>query len=109
MFTEYLAEETKKLPVDIELFKENKDWSLKESFIIKKDWIEYSELSQWNKAIVEIALAKVFIDKLWMDIILVDEANSISKDNIWLIKELAKDFQVIVCKATNWNLKDITN
>ena len=109
IFTEYLAEQTKKLPVDIELFKENKDWSLKESFIIKKDWIEYSELSQWNKAIVEIALAKVFIDKLWMDIILVDEANSISRDNISLIKELAKDFQVIVCKATNWNLKDITN
>lgn len=106
MFTTYLEEQTKKLPVDIELFKENKDGSMRETFIIKKDWIEYSELSQWNKALVEIALAKVFIDKLWMDIILVDEANSISKDNISLIKELAKDFQVIVCKATNWTVKD---
>lgn len=102
MFTEYLAEQTKQLPVDIELFKENKDGSLKESFIIRKDWIEYSELSQWNKAIIEIQLAKVFIDKLWMDIVLVDEANSISKDNIWLLKELSNTHQVIVCKATNW-------
>ena len=82
MFTTYLEEETKKLPVDIELFKENKDGSIRESFIIRKDWIEYSELSQWNKALVEIALAKVFIDKLWVKTILVDEWNSISKDNI---------------------------
>ena len=107
MFTEFLSQETKKLPVDIELFKENKDGSIRESFIIRKDWIEYSELSQWNKALVEIALAKVFIDKLWVQTILVDEANSLSKDNIWLLKELAKDFQVIVCKATNWSIKNL--
>lgn len=107
MFTEYLEQETKKLPVDIELFKENKDWSIRESFIIRKDWIEYSELSQWNKALVEIALAKVFIDKLWVETILVDEANSLSKDNIWLLKELAKTHQLIVCKASNWTVKDL--
>lgn len=106
MFTEYLEQETKKLPLDIELFKENKDWSFKESFIIRKDWVEYSQLSTGNKAIIQIALAKIFIDKLWMDVILIDEWSLISKDNLWLIKELSNTHQVIIAKPTWWTLKD---
>lgn len=106
MFTEYLEQETKKLPLDIELFKENKDGSIRESFIIRKDWVEYSQLSTGNKAIIQIALAKIFIDKLWMDVILIDEWSLISKDNLWLIKELSNTHQVLICKPTWWTLKD---
>lgn len=107
MFTEYLNKETKKLPVDIELFKQNKDGSFKESFIIRKDWVQYSELSTWNKSIVQLQLAKIFIDKLWIDFVLVDEWSLISKDNLSFIKDLAKTHQVLIFKPTWWTNKDL--
>ena len=106
LFTKKLEEATASLPLDIELFEVLKNWNVKETFTIKKDWIDYYDLSQGNKMIVNIMLAKLFIDKLWLDFILIDESNSISKSNIEYIKELSKDYQVILAKATPWASKD---
>lgn len=106
LFTKKLEEATSSLPLDIELFEVLKNWNVKETFTIKKDWIDYYDLSQGNKMIVNIMLAKLFIDKLWLDFILIDESSSISKSNIEYIKELSKDYQIILAKATPWSNKD---
>ena len=106
MFTKKLEEATAELPLDIQLFEVLKNGNIKETFTIKKDWIDYYDLSQGNKMIVNIMLAKLFIDKLWLDFILIDESNSISKSNIDYIKDLSKEYQVILAKATPWLSKD---
>lgn len=108
LFVEYLQKVISALPFDIELFQTYKNWSIKPSFIIKKDWVEYSSLSTWNKTLVEIQMAKLFIDALWLDFILIDESSHISKDNlITYIKELALYYQVILFKATWWTEQDL--
>lgn len=108
LFVEYLQKIISPLPFDIELFQTYKNWSIKPSFIIKKDWVEYSSLSTWNKTLVEIQMAKLFIDALWLDFILIDESSHISKDNlITYIKELALYYQVILFKATWWTEQDL--
>ena len=106
-FTNKLEEETKSLPVKIELFETLKNWNIKESFSIKYKGQDYYDLSTWNKMLVNLMLAKIFIDKLWLNFMLCDEASSISKSNLDYIKELSKTYQVIVAKATGWNNKDL--
>lgn len=106
MFTSKLEEATKSLPLDIELFETLKNGNVKETFTIRYKDIDYYDLSTWNKWIVNIMLAKLFIDKLWLDFILIDEWGLISKSNLDYIKELANDYQVILCKATQWSSKD---
>lgn len=101
-FTKLLNEKTKELPIQIELYKEQKNWELKESFTIIHNGMEYSTLSHGNKMIVQILLAKIFIDKLGLDFILVDEASSIDKDNAKYIADLSKNYQIILAKASNW-------
>lgn len=101
-FTRVLSEKISELPIQIELYKEQKNGELKESFTIIHNGMEYSTLSQWNKMIVQILLAKIFIDKLWLDFILVDEASSIGKDNAKYILDLSKKYQIILAKASNW-------
>jgi hypothetical protein len=94
------------LPLDIELFETLKNWNVKETFTIKYQWQDYYDLSTWNKCIVNIMLSKLFIDKLWLDFILIDEWGLIGKSNIDYIKELSKDYQIIIAKATWWTSED---
>ena len=107
-FTKHLESILKVLPFDIELFQVYKNWNIKPSFIIKKDWVEYNQLSTWNKAMIEIQIAKLFIDNLWLDFILIDEASHISKSNLDYIKQLSLNYQVILAKPTWWDLNDLT-
>lgn len=107
MFTNKLEEATKSLPLDIQLFETLKNGNVKETFTIRYKDTDYYDLSTWNKWIANIMLAKLFVDKLWLDLILIDEWGLISKSNLDYIKELAKTHQVIVAKATNWWVKDI--
>ena len=51
-------------------------------------------------------LSKLFIDKLWLDFMLIDEWGLISKTNLDYIKELSNNYQVIIAKATTWDKKD---
>lgn len=103
-FTEHLDNSIKSIWLDISLFKVNKDWTIKESFIVQKDWIEYSKLSNWNKLLLDIKIAKLFIDKLNFPYLLVDEWALISKDNIQLIKDIW--LQTIICKPTPYTVDD---
>ena len=106
MFTKKLELATKDIWLDIQLFEVLKNGNIKETFTINYNWIDYYNLSTWNKSIVNLKLAKLFIDKLWLDFILIDEASTIGKDNIWYIKELSKDYQVILARATWWKASD---
>lgn len=106
-FTKKLEEATKSLPLNIELFETLKNWNIRESFTIKHNWIDYFDLSQGNKMIVNILLSKIFIDKLWMDFILIDEGSSIGKANIEYLKELSDKYQIIVAKRTAWKQSDL--
>jgi hypothetical protein len=107
MFTEKLLLATKSLPVQIVLFEKLKNWEEKETFSINYKWIDYFDLSHWNKMLVQLMMANIFVEHLWLDFILCDEWNSISKDNLEYIKELSKTKQVIIAKATGWNNKDL--
>lgn len=105
-FTEYLQKILKSLPLEIELFKTKADWELTETFNIKKDWIDYADLSTGNKTIVQIMLSLMIINKLWLDFIMIDEAAHISKSNLDYIKELSNTYQVIMFKPTWWSIQD---
>ncbi len=107
-FIELLANSVKDLPLDIKLFKTLKNWDLRETFSIEKDWVDYSNLSHWNKMLIQLKLAKIFVDKLWLDFMLFDEVSTLSKDNLSYIKELANDYQLIIAKATWWAKKDLS-
>ena len=106
MFTKKLELATKDIWLDIELFELQKNGNIKETFTINYNWVDYYNLSTWNKAIVNIKLAKLFVDKLWLHFILIDEASNIGKDNISLVKDLSKDYQIIAVKSTLWTAKD---
>ena len=106
MFTKKLEDETKNIWLDIQLFEVLKNGNIRETFTINYNWIDYYDLSTWNKTIVNIKLAKLFIDKLWLDFILIDEAANIGKANIWLIKELSQSYQVILARPTTWKASD---
>lgn len=105
-FTTMLEEATKALELDIQLFEMQKNWVVKETFTVNYNGIDFYDLSTWNKSLVNIMMAKLFVDKLSMDVILIDEWSLISKSNIDYIKALSKHYQVIICKATNWLPKD---
>lgn len=106
-FTEHLNDKTKDLPLQIELFKTQKNWELKETFDIIDDWVSYNNLSTGKRMIVQIKLAEIFANKYHVDTICIDEWGTISKDNLSYIKELAKTKQVIICKATSWSKADL--
>lgn len=106
-FTKYLEKVIQNLPFKIELFKVYKNWNIDETFNIKFKWIDYNNLSTWNKNLISIMIAKLFIDNLRLDFILIDEASNISKDNLDYIKELWLSYQVILAKPTWWTLTDI--
>lgn len=88
------------------LFEELTNGSIKETFSVKYNWIDYYELSNGYKLISDITIAKIFISILWLDFILIDEANKISVDNIEYIKSISKDLQVIIFKPTEWNINN---
>lgn len=107
-FTIKLQKAVKDLDLDIKLFETLKNWNVRETFTINYNNTDYYDLSLANKLIVNVMLSKIFIDKLWLDFILIDEASIISKDNLEYIKQLWKNYQVILFKATWWNEKDLT-
>lgn len=99
-FTKELEAKVKDFGLEIELFKLQGNGEMVESFIIMKDGQQYSELSGGNKLLVQLRLAKVFAKILELDFLLVDEAGLISQNNFDIIKEECKDFQVIMARAT---------
>lgn len=105
-FTQFLEEKTKSLGLEIELFKTQKNGEIKESFLISKDEVPYSDLSNGNKVVLQFRLATAFAKLLGLDFVLLDEAGTISKESLEEIKKT--DLQVIIARATPFTKKDLS-
>lgn len=99
-FTANLQESIKEFKLEIELFKEQKDGKLVESFIISLDGKPYSELSNGNKLLLQVRMALAFIKKLGLNFILIDELGTMSQDNFDMICQETVDMQMIIARAT---------
>lgn len=94
--------------LNIELFKTLKNGNTESTFnIYSDDGTEYSNCSSWEKLVIQIKLALLFIKKFEFDFVLCDEWWIISKDNFKLLCNMLKDYQVIFFKATTWSEKDL--
>lgn len=104
-FTDTLNTSIKELGLEIELFKEQANGEVVESFQISLDGKPYSELSGGNRALLQLKMALAFVKKLGLDFILLDEAGTISQKNFDLLKKECAGLQVIICRATPFKMK----
>jgi hypothetical protein len=82
---------------DIKLFEQNKtnDW-YKKMFNISKDWIELFYLNRSMKMLIDIELTLYLQKQTWIDFILIDDAESFSKESIKLVNKITKWKQVLI-------------
>ena len=103
-FTDSLETSVKELGLEIELFKEQANGEVVESFQISLDGKPYSELSGGNRALLQLKMALAFVKKLGLDFILLDEAGTISQKNFDLLKKECAGLQIIICRATPFKI-----
>ena len=109
LFTSNLQESIKEFNLEIELFKEQANGKLVESFIISLNGKPYSELSNGNKLLLQIRMALAFIKKLWLDFILIDELWTMSQDNFDMVCKEVWSLQMIIARATPFSLPTNTD
>lgn len=85
LFTKNLQDDIKEFNLEIELFKEQANGKLVESFIISLNGKPYSELSNGNKLLLQIRMALAFIKRLGLDFILIDELGTMSQGNFDMV------------------------
>lgn len=85
LFTKNLQDDIKEFNLEIELFKEQANGKLVESFIISLNGKPYGELSNGNKLLLQIRMALAFIKKLGLDFILIDELGTMSQGNFDMV------------------------
>lgn len=100
LFTKNLQDDIKEFNLEIELFKEQANGKLVESFIISLNGKPYSELSNGNKLLLQIRMALAFIKKLGLDFILIDELGTMSQDNFDMVCNEVWSLQMIIARAT---------
>lgn len=100
LFTTMLQDNIKEFNLEIELFKEQANGKLVESFIISLNGKPYSELSNGNKLLLQIRMALAFIKKLGLDFILIDELGTMSQDNFDMVCNEVWSLQMIIARAT---------
>lgn len=100
LFTSNLQESIKEFNLEIELFKEQANGKLVESFIISLNGKPYSELSNGNKLLLQIRMALAFIKKLGLDFILIDELGTMSQGNFDMVVQEVWSLQMIIARAT---------
>ena len=100
LFTSNLQESIKEFNLEIELFKEQANGKLVESFIISLNGKPYSELSNGNKLLLQIRMAIAFIKKLGLDFILIDELGTMSQSNFDMVVQEVWSLQMIIARAT---------
>jgi len=108
-FTKTLEKKISSLWLEIELFKTQKNGTVKETFNVSLDGKPYSELSQWNKIILQVKMALVFIKKLWLDFMLIDEAGTLGQESFDMIvkacSELDSNIQIIAMRPPYFKVK----
>lgn len=103
-FNKDLEVKVKTTGLNIELFKTLKNGNIESTFnIYSDDGTEYSMCSSWEKLVIQIKLALLFIKKFNFDFCLIDEWWIIGKDNFKLLCDMLKDYQVIFFKADKWS------
>lgn len=100
LFTTMLQDNIKEFNLEIELFKEQANGKLVESFIISLNGKPYGELSNGNKLLLQIRMALAFIKKLGLDFILIDELGTMSQDNFDMVCNEVWSLQMIIARAT---------
>jgi len=110
-FNKHLDTKVKETWLDIRLFKIQKNWIEKETFeIYDSEWNMYWETSHWNELYIELLIAKLFVNYLKLDFILIDKFESIWINLRDKILEECKDLQIIateVTKETEIKVKNI--
>lgn len=109
LFTSNLQESIKEFNLEIELFKEQANGKLVESFIISLNGKPYSELSNGNKLLLQIRMALAFIKKLGLDFILIDELGTMSQNNFNMVVAEVWSLQMIIARATPFVLPTNTD
>lgn len=100
LFTKNLQDDIKEFNLEIELFKEQANGKLVESFIISLNGKPYGELSNGNKLLLQIRMALAFIKKLGLDFILIDELGTMSQGNFDMVVQEVWSLQMIIARAT---------
>jgi len=99
-FNKQIETNIKKTWLDIRVFKVLKNWNIKETFeIYDNDWNQYWLTSTWNDIYIEILVAKLFIDYLKLDFILIDRYESIWNNLRTKIDKELKWLQVIATQV----------
>lgn len=105
LFTKNLQDDIKEFNLEIELFKEQANGKLVESFIISLNGKPYGELSNGNKLLLQIRMALAFIKKLGLDFILIDELGTMSQGNFDMVVQEVYPMQMIIARATPFVIK----
>lgn len=100
LFTKNLQDDIKDFNLEIELFKEQANGKLVESFIISLNGKPYGELSNGNKLLLQIRMALAFIKRLGLDFILIDELGAMSQANFDMVVAEVWSLQMIIARAT---------
>ena len=109
LFTKNLQDDIKEFNLEIELFKEQANGKLVESFIISLNGKPYGELSNGNKLLLQIRMALAFIKKLGLDFILIDELGTMSQGNFDMVVQEVWSLQMIIARATPFVLPTNTD
>ena len=100
-FNKNVEDKVKQTWLDIRLFETLKNWNIKETFdIFDEEWYNYYATSTGNQLYIEILLAKLFVNYLWLDFILVDRWESIGNNLKDKIYSIVWDLQLIVTEVT---------
>lgn len=105
LFTEELSTKTDSLWLELDLFKTQVNWKVVETFKVSLDWTEYKQLSMWNKMILEVQIALMFIKELNLDFIIIDEGWILWQVSFDKIKELCSWLQVLIFRANYFKNK----
>lgn len=103
-FNKEVEDKVKSTWLDIRLFETLKNGNVSETFAIyDEEWYNYNATSSWNQIYIEVLIAKLFVDYLWLDFILVDRWESVWINLKKKVYEAIWSLQLIVTQVTDDN------
>lgn len=101
-FNKDVEDKVKATWLNIVLFETLKNWNIRETFdIFDQEWFSYYATSTWNKIYIEVLVAKLFIDYLWLDFILIDKWESVWNNLREKIFQYIWDMQLIATQVSS--------
>lgn len=103
-FNKNVEDKVKQTWLDIRLFETLKNWNTRETFeIYDEEWYNYNATSTGNAIYIEVLIAKLFVDYLWLDFILIDRYESIWPNLRIKIDKVIWNLQLIVTEVSKWS------